>query len=312
MKLRTFILLFFFLITLYSCKKESKITTYKTENVIIIVVDGARYTETWGDSSHQNIPMMSKFMSKEGIINANFYNEGPTWTISGHTAITTGFYQEINNSGDELPAYPSVFQSWIRTHNEDSINAWVITSKDKLEILTDCQESTWKGKFRPSKNCGIAGQGTGYRHDTITQSVAKEILSDHQVNLVLINYREPDYSGHQNNWDAYIKGIKMTDSLVYDMWQFIQTNNLYKDKTTLFVTNDHGRHSDDVADGFVSHGDNCEGCTHLFFYAFGPDFKKNIIFNNKRNLTDITITVGGLLQTKIPFGNGELMTELFE
>ncbi len=312
MKFTTFILSFFLVISFFSCKKQSDARIYKTENVILIVFDGARYTETWGDLSHQNVPMMSRYMNKEGIINTNFYTEGPTWTISGHTAITTGFYQEIINNGAELPTFPSVFQSWIKTEDEDSLNAWVITSKDKLEVLTDCQEPTWKGKFRPSSNCGIAGQGTGYRHDTITQFVAKEVLSDHQVNLLLLNYREPDYSAHQNNWDAYIQGIKMTDSLVYDMWQFIQTNAYYKDKTTLFVTNDHGRHSDNIANGFISHGDDCEGCIHLFFYAFGPDFKKNLIINNKRNLIDISITVGELLHTDIPFGNGELMTELFE
>ena len=303
---------FFLLFSFFSCKKESKVITYKTENVIIIVVDGARYTETWGDLTHENIPMLSANMSKEGIINTNFYTNGPTWTISGHTAITTGFYQEINNSGEELPAYPSVFQSWIKTHNENSLNAWIITSKDKLEILSNCQEPTWAEKYRPSTNCGINGIGTGYRHDTITQAVVKEVMSNNQINLMLINYREPDYSAHQNNWDAYIQGIKLTDSLVYNMWQFIQTNEYYKDKTTLFVTNDHGRHSDNIADGFVSHGDNCEGCTHLFFFASGPDFKKNVVFDNKRNLTDITATVGEILNTDIPFGDGEIMTELFE
>ncbi|MFZ4059412.1 MAG: hypothetical protein ACOYKE_14815, partial [Ferruginibacter sp.] len=86
MKRHSFLFLIFLIIlTAFSCKKESIPDKYKTENVIIIVIDGARYSETWGDTLHQYIPFFSNEISKKGIVNTNFYNNGPTYTLAGHS-----------------------------------------------------------------------------------------------------------------------------------------------------------------------------------------------------------------------------------
>ena len=53
------LILFVLPLVLNSCSKDS-LKEYKTENVIIIVVDGVRYSETWGDTTHQYIPYFLK------------------------------------------------------------------------------------------------------------------------------------------------------------------------------------------------------------------------------------------------------------
>ena len=78
------------------------------------------------------------------------------------------------------------------------------------------------------------------------------------------------------------------------------------------MTNDHGRHTDGVADGFCSHGDPCDGCQHINFYAFGPDFKENQIISEERELIDVPATIAELLNFRIPNSNGNIMTELFK
>jgi predicted AlkP superfamily pyrophosphatase or phosphodiesterase len=83
---------------------------FKSEYTIIVVIDGPRYTETFGDSSCKYIPNMGKNLVKEGVLYTNFRNNGPTFTISGHTAMTTGVYQSISNAGKKLPDNPSIFQ----------------------------------------------------------------------------------------------------------------------------------------------------------------------------------------------------------
>jgi predicted AlkP superfamily pyrophosphatase or phosphodiesterase len=102
--MRTFakisVVVFLIILISFSCKDEPLEPRYLTENVIVIVIDGPRYSETWGDSSHQNIPRLSNQLSKLGVINTQFYNDGPTYTLAGHTSITTGNYQEIDNSGN--------------------------------------------------------------------------------------------------------------------------------------------------------------------------------------------------------------------
>jgi len=147
---------------------QKGLALYKTKNVIILVIDGPRYTETWGDSTHKNIPHLAKDMVKEGVVFTNFYNNGPTYTNSGHTTLTTGYSQEIDNKGNEFPKYPSIFQYYLKKTGKDKSKTWIITTKDKLEILSNTKDSLWKDTYRPSTDCGKSGLGSDYREDSVT------------------------------------------------------------------------------------------------------------------------------------------------
>ncbi|MCK0132717.1 alkaline phosphatase family protein [Arenibacter sp. S6351L] len=283
---------------------------YKTKNVVVIIMDGARYSETWGDITQQYIPKISGQLASKGIINTSFYNNGPTWTISGHAAITTGHYQDLNNSGKEIPKYSSIFQNFRKAKNVNAASTWMISSKDKLEVLNNCVDSNWKNKYQPNTNCGVNGLGSGYREDAVTFEKISEILSKDQPQLTLINLREPDFSGHTGNWNDYLDGLRASDEYIYQIWQFLENNPFYQGKTSLFITNDHGRHLDDLG-GFSSHGDDCDGCRHILFYAHGPDFKQNTVIDIKRELIDIPSTIAELLGFPMPDRPGKVMTELF-
>jgi alkaline phosphatase len=313
-------------ISLTSCTKEqsnktdtaipileriAKNSPYQTKNVIVVVIDGPRYSETWGDPLHQYIPRLSNQLASQGVVYSRFYNNGPTYTIAGHTAITTGNYQEINNKGYELPQRPSFFQYWSKQYNHNNSMAWVITSKDKLAVLSDCREEGWRGSYNPSTDSGIAGRGSGYREDNITYNNTIRVLTHYHPQLVLVNFREPDFSAHKNDWNNYTKGISATDEYTYRLWNFIEQDDWYKGSTTMFVTNDHGRHLDDTADGFVSHGDGCAGCKHINLFAIGPDFNQGMELDTPRELIDIPATIAELMQFEMPTGQGVIMTELF-
>lgn len=298
-----------------SCVKDINYPAdYKTKNIVVVVIDGPRFSETWGDSTKIYIPRLSNQMFGEGVLNDQFYNNGITYTNPGHTAITTGNYQEIKNDGTELPISPSFFQFWNKAYFKDSTSTWLITSKGKLEVLSNCLNNEWSGKHIPSTNCGVDGLGaqSGYRVDSLTLKVALETFTKYQPKLTLINFREPDFSAHQNKWEDYLRGISLTDEYIYRLWDYLQANLNYKDKTTLFVTNDHGRHLDDVKDGFVSHGDDCHGCRHISLLAIGPDFKKGKIVSKERELIDISATIAELMGFEMPTSNGHIMTELFK
>jgi arylsulfatase A-like enzyme len=100
------------------------------------------------------------------------------------------------------------------------------------------------------------------------------------------------------------------DEYIYKIWHYINTDPNYKGKTTLFVTNDHGRHEGSASGDFVNHGDSCEGCTHLMCYASGPDFKKGLISDNPRELIDISATIASLMGFTLKQGTGKIMEEL--
>lgn len=300
------------MLTAFMLNTQKKEGSYKTKHVIVLVIDGPRYTETWGDSTHQYIPHMHADMASEGVVLTNFYNDGFTYTSSGHAAITTGHKQALENRhGNQLPAYPSFLQYYLQKSGSPASKAWIITSKDKLQVLGNCEASDWKDKYLPSTLCGINGKGTGYAEDTLTCTRVLQILERDQPDVMLVNFKEPDISGHANNWNGYLKGIRDTDSLVWEVWKFIQTDPYYKNSTTLFVTNDHGRHLDGWKDGFVNHGDHCDGCRHINLYAFGPDFKRGKVLSTSYVQADIPTTLAELLGFTMSHSEGKVMNELF-
>ena len=221
----------------FGCEKDLPITSYKTQNVFIIVVDGARYTETWGNPTHQFIPHLSALLNK-GVFCSQFYNNGTTSTVPGHTAMCTGVYENILNNGMQLPTNPSIFQYWLQTFERPNSEAWVISTKDKLAVLGDCANPNWKGIFNPSIDCGNNGLFTGYREDSITFKNMKSIALNNNVRLAIVNFKQPDASGHAADSLAYLQGILDTDNYIYQFWNLLQSNSFYKDRTTLIVTND--------------------------------------------------------------------------
>lgn len=292
------------------CKKDVPATLYKTQNVIIVVVDGPRLSETWNLPNRQFIPHRAALLSK-GVYCSQFYNYGTTSTNPGHTAICTGVYENLNNGGAEYPTYPSIFQYWLKTFERPKSEAWVIATKDKLEVLSDCKDVNWKGLYRPSTDCGNLGLGTGYREDITTFISASTKLTSNHIRLALINFKQPDAAGHANDSTAYLQGILDTDNYVYQLWQQLQSDDFYKDRTTLIVTNDHGRHTAGYLDGFISHGDGCDGCRHIEFFAMGPDFKENYTCATPYEQTDISVTIGELMGFSVPTSNGKVMKDIF-
>lgn len=310
------ILIFLGIFISWTCGKQDVL---RTSNQIIVVMDGPRYSETWGDSSGDNIPYLKKELALQGVLFTGFYNLGPTRTISGHTALLTGFYEDLDNSGIIAPAQPSIFQRWLKFSGEDQNKAWFITSKGKLGGLLDTRDPAWTGKYIPAGDCGVDGKGleagkgsAGYREDGETWQRIQSILYEDQPRLVLINFKAPDTFDKENAWENYLEAIRKTDEYVYQLWNFIQSDPFYQNKTALYITSDHGRHLDGTREGFLSHGDNCEGCQHVALLAIGPDFKKGVVVETPHQLIDLPLTIARMMGFAITGSQGKFLQELFD
>lgn len=291
---------------------ESRPRKYETEYVWIMVIDGPRFTETFGDTTHKYIPNLANRLAKEGTLFTNFRNNGPTYTNSGHTAITTGYYQSISNAGRELPKKPSIFQYYLKNRQVDKNDAYIVSSKGKLEILANTKDKKWWNTFMPATYCGKNGLATEYINDEQTHSKLIELMNEKAPHLLLANYLAVDSYGHANEWDAYLSSIKKCDAFALELWQRIQKNPTLQNKTALIITNDHGRHLDGHKDGFVNHGDNCEGCRKIFMLALGPDFKKNEVVKTEGELIDLSKTIAEILHFEMPTSKGRILNELFK
>jgi predicted AlkP superfamily pyrophosphatase or phosphodiesterase len=285
---------------------------YATEYVIVLIIDGPRFTETFGDTTYQYIPHLGHELKKEGVLLSNFRNNGPTYTISGHSAIITGRYQRISNAGKQLPKYPSMFQYYLKEKGVPKEDAWVISSKGKLEVLGNTRYKKWWNVYKPATYCGLHGNGADYTSDQETFDKVTEVLSGkNPPHLMLVNLLAADSYGHSKQWDMYLKSIQKCDEYAFQLWNMIQADERLKDKTALIITNDHGRHLDGHKDGYVSHGDNCEGCRHISLLAIGPDFGKNVESKACAEQLDISKTISEILHFQMPTGRGRVLTELF-
>lgn len=286
----------------------------KARHLIIAVIDGPRWSETWGEAGTPHIPVMATQLAPQGALYTDFRNTGRTNTNCGHTALTTGVNEEIENKGNELPSHPSLLQRFRALSGLPPESAWVVSSKDKLYILGDTSSEAWRGRNLPRVDAGkpAADRFGGYRDDPETMDRVLQVLIDHHPALLVINLRQPDSAAHRKDWDGYLAGIADCDRQIGRLWGAIQADAKLRGQTDLFVTNDHGRHLDGHADGYVNHSDDCEGCRHISLLAIGPDIPKGVTIATRRSQIDLAVTVAWLAGVDLPGSKGQRMDELID
>jgi arylsulfatase A-like enzyme len=285
---------------------------FKTKYVYILVIDGPRYSETYGEPSCKYSPILCDSLKHEGTFYANFRNNGPTYTVPGHTALVTGIYQRISNAGTALPKQPSIFQYYLQASGKDSTAAYVVASKGKLDVLVNTSHKKWNNQFVAPTYCGPNGNGLGYGRDDKTFAKVTELVrSENPPQLMLINLLAVDVYGHANNWDKYLESITQSDLYAAQLWQMIQSNPVLRNQTTLMITNDHGRHLDGVRSGFVNHGCRCEGCRHISLLVLGPDTPRGVVVSEEAEMIDISTTIAEILHFEMPTSKGTYLRAAF-
>lgn len=277
----------------------------QTKNVIVVVIDGPRMSETWEHPTHRYIPYQSNFLQKRAVVNREFYNLGNTYTVPGHIALTTGSYDFKTNNGQQYPAEPSFFQMFLECTSLPPSKACMVGSKRKLEVLQDCESLLYRNAFLPNADMND-------RSDLETYARSLEIMERDTPVLMMIHFKGPDAAGHHANWTGYLEAIVETDSLLYELVNYLDQHDYYANTTSIIVTNDHGRHLDGIRDGFVSHGDHCRGCTHINFLGLGPDFHRGHKIFEPYELVDIAPTIGYIFGFAIPTSEGRVMHHLFK
>ncbi len=106
------------------------------------------------------------------------------------------------------------------------------------------------------------------RLDAFTHHYAVEHLKKHRPRLLYIAYGETDDFAHNGNYAAYLTSARQTDAFIQALWEWIQADDAYRDKTTLLITTDHGRGE---GEAWTGHGTDIEGADAIWFAVLGPD-----------------------------------------
>jgi len=116
----------------------------------------------------------------------------------------------------------------------------------------------------------LSPQIFGERLDLVTYMQAKEYVKEYHPRVMYVNFSETDNYAHAGSYDWYISTLHGQERLIADLWNYIQSVPQYKDKTTLLISNDHGR-GDKVKSQWTSHGPNIQDSKDIFILAMGPD-----------------------------------------
>jgi hypothetical protein len=107
------------------------------------------------------------------------------------------------------------------------------------------------------------------RADVATFSYAKEFLKRSRPRVLFLGFDETDSHGHGGRYDQYLNAAHRADSLIQDLWNWVQTDPEFKDHTTLFITTDHGRGNG--KNTWKNHRLMAPGSGQIWFAVMGPD-----------------------------------------
>ncbi len=221
----------------------------------------------------------------------NFVNvRNPHWfSYPGYSEILTGYADESINS-NEYPPNPHTtvleflhskplyknkvvaFGAWYafdRIINEQRAGFPVYSAFDKVspkKMTTEQQviNKLLADSYRPWHDHECL--------DVFTHHGAMAYIKSNQPRIVYIAYGETDEWAHAGRYRFYLDAAKQVDKWIEEIWNYVQSNPAYKNKTALLITTDHGRGDIDKSK-WTDHGKDIPGADQIWFAVIGPGIK---------------------------------------
>jgi len=262
-----------------------QIFSQKTKNIIIVTIDGVRWQEVFkgSDKSITNdyssrediMPFLWKYGQSDGQIYGNRYynnysNVKNLYHISypGYNEIFTGYADPLFIPN--LPIYNrnTSFLEELNQSKEFCGSVVSFSSWSYFDYILNSKKSTFPIY-------------SGYKNDEITYSSAKKYIQEKHPRIIHVGFGETDEWAHKKRYDIYLDKIRDSDSMINDMWTYIQNEPFYKDQTTLIITTDHGRGKSSST--WNSHGFWIPGSGQTWIVIIGPDTKPLGEMKNKNH-----------------------------
>jgi hypothetical protein len=191
-------------------------------------------------------------------INKNEYGPNPNTTVL-----------EFLNKQNVLKGKVAAFGAWDafdRILNEDRSGIPVVSAYDPV------------GGKNPTGNEKLINAMLQDSHkewkeesfDVFTHYAAMEHLKTKKPKVLYIAYGETDEWAHGWKYSSYLEAAHQVDAWIKDIWQYVQSDPQYRNKTTLLITTDHGR-GNKRKDKWTSHGSSIEDADQIWFAAIGPN-----------------------------------------
>lgn len=115
------------------------------------------------------------------------------------------------------------------------------------------------------------------RLDAFTFYYGLEYMKKSKPRVMYFAFDETDDFAHAGEYAAYLNSAHATDRFLGELWNYLQSEPVYKDRTTLIITCDHGRGPG--PEDWKHHGAKVTGSDQIWMAVIGPDTaaKGNVI-----------------------------------
>jgi hypothetical protein len=299
----------------------------KTENLILIILDGVRtnevfqgvdlelmkvhakkktveetdlYKQFWAESAIERRERLMPFfwnvwMKDHGSIAGDRWNGSEVvltnshwFSYPGYSEILTGqaHDEEINSNAPVQNPYPSVMEFFASKLDVPQSGIASFASWSVMDYIVEKNRGTIfsNAGYEPYASSDPVIQAMSdlqfktlspwdtVRHDAYTFRFAMDYLKTHRPRVMYMALGETDDWGHEKRYDRVVQAIHANDGYFRELWEFVQSDEQYKDKTTILVTTDHGR-GDQVED-WPHHRSSIESSKYCWIAVVGPDHTK--------------------------------------
>lgn len=202
-------------------------------------------------------------------INSNDYPDNPNKNIFDFLSTQKGF-ENKEAAFATWDAFPRIINT-----NRNKVPVFVNFKQEKnIVSCATVSYSKWLSTCPPTNPFA--------KTDTMTYHFAKEYIQGNHPRFAFIGFDETDDFAHEGKYDAYLNTANMEDRFMEDLWNFIQSDPVYKDKTTLIITCDHGR-GHKRPGMWRHHGKLVLDAHQIWLAALGPDTPaKGEVSNTKK------------------------------
>ncbi|CAM4239560.1 phosphoglyceromutase [Cytophagaceae bacterium 50C-KIRBA] len=190
-------------------------------------------------------------------VNSNEYKPNPN----------TNFFEYLN----QLPAYRNqvvAFGAWDafdRILNEKRAGFPVINGYD---VYPELHKDPQMKLISAMLNQSFRVFGDVESQDVFIHFQAMQYLKTKKPKAMYISYGETDEFAHEGAYQHYLQAVHHFDTWLKEIWDFVESDPLYKGKTTLLITTDHGR-GDIIKDQWKSHGKKVQDSHEIWFAMLG-------------------------------------------
>jgi hypothetical protein len=211
--------------------------------------------------------------------NNNVNCKNPFWfSYPGYSEMLVGFVDRRANSNRKVVNHNSTvlehingqpgFEGKVAAYSTWDVVPFIIretvsgipVNKNKVGFMTE--------EMREQSSTFIDSSYHEHR-DVLTFHAAFNYLKQCSPRVMYISFDETDSFAHKGRYDKYLNAAQRTDRMISELWNWLQSQPQYKDKTTLLITTDHGRGK--RGKGWTNHGRIFAGSSQIWFGVLGPD-----------------------------------------